>query len=226
MRRFPGLLAFTVAALPFRGCGGVLSIFAQPRRGVGPLPCRYSCRPMKKPTRPTLDPISIFMQGERFMQADEHLRSMQDPYLMMVVGPPALVLSAFASELFMKCIIYLETGKLERGHHLKNLFHRLSPDSRALIERLWAEYAPTQDAFWDAVENQTGMKAARDLLGCLAEGNQAFEQIRYSYEDQSNRSRFRLADLPRMLREAVLAIKPEWRGARPGFESPPTFRAR
>src|SRR4051794_905199 len=149
------------------------------------------------------------MHGWRFMQADERLQTEKDHRVMAMVGMPALVLSAFASETFLKCLIYLETGRKESGHNLKDLFQKLDRPTKKRLETLWNEYASTQETFWDAAEKFAGVRAKRDHIGCLAEGNKGFVEMRYSYEENAG-SRFRLADFPRMLRTVILEKKPEW----------------
>ena len=84
------------------------------------------------------------------------------------------------------------------------------------IEELWDEYVPTQPAFWDVTDKLAPPPSPRDLLTSLSEGNKGFVDLRYSYEGQTGlRLRFRLGDLPRMLRKVILEMKPEWRGLAP-----------
>ena len=92
------------------------------------------------------------MHGVRFMVADERLRTTTDQSVMTYVMAPALVLSAFASETFLKCLIALETGHAPDGHNLKNLFQMLRHPTQRRIEELWDEYVPTQAAFWDVTD--------------------------------------------------------------------------
>jgi len=68
----------------------------------------------------SIDPFKVFMNAEGFRRADILLRTKQDPQLAVAVASPALVLSAFASELYMKCILVIEKGKAPGWHHLKN----------------------------------------------------------------------------------------------------------
>src|SRR5712675_1913175 len=70
----------------------------------------------------SVDPFKIFMNAERFRRADVLLRSVQDPQIAVAVASPALVLSAFASELYLKSILVIEKGKAPGWHRLKNLF--------------------------------------------------------------------------------------------------------
>jgi hypothetical protein len=61
---------------------------------------------------PLPDPLKIFMNAERFRQADLLLRSFNEQQIAVTIASPALILSAFASELYLKCIVCIETGEL------------------------------------------------------------------------------------------------------------------
>ena len=82
-----------------------------------------------------LDPVLIFLQANGFSRAydiladQRHLAASE----MATIGYPQIVLSALATELYLKCLICMETGKAPRGHHLKQLFDRLSPETRRRI---------------------------------------------------------------------------------------------
>jgi hypothetical protein len=171
---------------------------------------------MTKSRKPTIDPLHIFMHGVRFMVADERLRTTNDQYVMTYVMAPALVLSAFASETFLKCLIALETGHAPDGHNLKNLFQILPRPTQRRIEELWDEYVQSQATFWDTIDKLAPHPSPRDLLTSLSEGNKGFVELRYSYEGETaRRLRFRLGDLPRMLRRVILELRPEWQGLAP-----------
>jgi hypothetical protein len=60
----------------------------------------------KRPPAPTVDPGAVFLQAKLFWWADRTLRSKSAPFDQAIrVAVPAMVLSAFASELFLKCIL-------------------------------------------------------------------------------------------------------------------------
>lgn len=129
----------------------------------------------------------------------------------MVAGPQ-IVLSAFSSELFLKCLYSIESERSPpRGHNLKTLFKELSLPRRKKIIELWDAYAATREPFWCAAEQTVGQALSRDFLDVLDEGARGFEKMRYAYEDEA--FRFRLADLPGMLRTVVLEVRPEWESA-------------
>jgi hypothetical protein len=86
---------------------------------------------------PKVDPYRIFQQADNFFKAQETLyRTVQrEPPSAQNLVLPALVLSAFASELFLKCLIGIETDATPPvGHNLFVLFKRLSNPTRKRLE--------------------------------------------------------------------------------------------
>jgi len=94
----------------------------------------------KKAPAPPSDPPAYFIHGQRFYACDcalMHEGFDQEVKDFTVYG--AVVMSALAAELFLKCLGALETGQVSRTHNLKTLFKNLSPKIRKLIERRWDE---------------------------------------------------------------------------------------
>jgi hypothetical protein len=175
------------------------------------------------------DPFKIFMNAERFRQADLLLRCVQDSRLAVAVASPALILSAFASEVYLKCIICIETGELAHGHHLKNLYRRIGPQTRSAIEGAWDEYvsSPLKQRLYAALSSVNGSPIPTDLDWTLSEGSSAFTSLRYLHEVEDSKTKFLLGDLPNILRDVIIRIKPEWANMVhgpmtpvPGFEDP------
>jgi hypothetical protein len=83
----------------------------------------------------------VFEHAECFYQAFAALcRLSPDPredlHAAITLAEPLIVLAA-ANELFLKCIICIETGKTARGHNLEELFDQLSEGSRTRIQNWW-----------------------------------------------------------------------------------------
>src|SRR5690349_16628975 len=98
---------------------------------------------MKKQAKQKLDPFFIFLQAHAFFQANEALYETfkYHPEKLYQVSLPACTLSSFACELFLKCLLCIETGDAPNGHHLRKLFDMLSESTRHRLEKLWDEYA-------------------------------------------------------------------------------------
>jgi hypothetical protein len=132
----------------------------------------------------------------------------------VTLAEPLIVLDALTSELFLKCLICIETGSTPRGHDLKKLFYQLSEATRTRIQRSWdSEVATRRRKKWDDME-RLGLKIARDLPSALAKGTNAFERYRYRYEGNTRDLHYYLEDLPAVLEMLILEMKPEFEAFR------------
>jgi hypothetical protein len=186
---------------------------------------------MKKPAQTPVRPVDIFMQAEGVLDACGILsadRVRDNPQIMASIGYSIIILSAFASELYFKCLICIETNHVPRGHHLRHLFDQQTPAVQAKIEQLWDDLiVPMHNDQWTQIEAVSGSekKISRDLRGALADGNQTFEKIRYIYEGPTGVTFF-LGDLPNILRHVILELKPDWSRLRRRYQAIPTSQTR
>ncbi len=175
---------------------------------------------MTAPTMKKPDPALIFLQADGFSRAYNMLADQRhlSPSEAATIGYPQIVISAFAIELYLKCLICIETGKAPRGHHLKQLFDRLSPETRRRICAIWDGEVKTRRAsLWDAMEASSPTATGpvpRALPEALACGNKAFEKVRYIYEGNNADVIFILTDLPTVLRRVIVDKRPELRNIR------------
>ena len=88
------------------------------------------------------------------------------------VVEPTMVLSAFTTELFLKCLICLETTLTPQGHDSFELFEQLKPATQQKLVHIWNTHiVPRRDPEWKFIEKiQYGgaKKFKRDLPGALA----------------------------------------------------------
>jgi hypothetical protein len=169
---------------------------------------------MVKPHLKNVDPLKIYMHAMGFHVAEDALGRLTlnpNQQLSSHVVQSNMVLSALTSELFLKCLVCLETTLTPKGHHLFELFELLKPDTRDRVVKMWNIYiVPKRSQMWDMIDQHHGGKIARDLPGALLASSRAFETIRYEYEPDSQKSEFNIGDLPRILRILILEKKPEW----------------
>ena len=86
------------------------------------------------------DPLKIFVHASRFHNSEKRLRNSvpaDKPEDVPQIAHPAMVLSVFASELYLKCLLTIETGKAPPTHNVKALFRDLQPTTRKRLEELW-----------------------------------------------------------------------------------------
>jgi hypothetical protein len=163
-----------------------------------------------------INPLDIFMHARGFHAAEDYIASInlsQNPQLALEMSQAAMVLAAFNCELFLKCLICIETGLVPSGHYLDELFDQLAPGTRARIEHIWdSEIVPMRNPMWTKTEEVFGKgdTLKRDLPSAIKAGRRAFEKMRYSYEPDSKDSQFIIGDLPRLLYYVILEKKPEW----------------
>src|SRR5215469_14812861 len=90
-------------------------------------------------TKPPLDARAIFSHACRFLATDQLVRNVGKPGSgwELTIATPTMVLSAFAAELFLKCLLVLETDEAPATHRLDTLFKRLSHRRQRRIQQLW-----------------------------------------------------------------------------------------
>jgi hypothetical protein len=153
---------------------------------------------------------SIYVQAKGFHRAADSLAFGldKDPFRATAV----VTNSAFASELYLKCLIILETGQLIKNQHdLRKLFLKLHEDTQKAIERNFDQEMAKAPEISEAAKVRTGgRKPPRTLREALTQGGDAFIKWRYLYEDESLEF-FALFPLPKFLEQTILTRKPEWR---------------
>jgi HEPN domain-containing protein len=165
----------------------------------------------KRTQKKRIEPEAIFLHAVSFHLAFRILHEYKPPHPSGAgaLHLPASVLSAFTCELLLKALICIETGRVPTGHHLLNLFNRLSASTRERIEEIWSAYAAAHASRWGEVESSIGVSLARDLLTALKVASKTFELARYYYEEREE-FQFYLGALPDMLRKVAFELKPDW----------------
>jgi hypothetical protein len=159
-------------------------------------------------SKAVFDPMKIFIHASHFHESDHRLRNTvpaDRPQDVPLVAYPAMVLSAFASELYLKCLLCIETGGVPKGHNLKKLFDALQPITRLQLENLWDAYVRTPERMKVLNHIRTlpgGDKVRLDLRFALDIGTGSFIELRYCYEKQS--SHFLLGHFPNLLPKVIL----------------------
>lgn len=175
---------------------------------------------MAKPDLKGIDPLKIYMHARGFYLAEEILSNVDlnnDPQMGMEISEAGIVLSALNIELFLKCMVCIETGLTPQGHFLDRLYSRVSDKTRQRIESIWTnELVPHRDPMWKKMETQigNGETLKRDLPSAIRAGNRAFEKIRYNYESGDKDTQFYISDLPKILGRVILELKPDWERVR------------
>jgi hypothetical protein len=159
--------------------------------------------------------VKIFRQAEIYRRAQEHLQRE------LILTPPAIMTSSFASELFLKCLICMKTTMVSPEHDLNKLFSLVEAKTQSRITDLWNANVTTKKDVWETFAKVYKMTVPTDLPWALQNGGSTFEKVRYAYEGSTNVF-FVLGDFPQILRTAILEIHPEWEAlATPTIEGKP-----
>jgi len=173
---------------------------------------------------PKIDARKIFAHAFAFQRAYETLRDSllpkpgekPDSQKIGLLVHPTLVMSAFASELYLKTLICIENGDVPRGHNLETLFKTLEVETRHQIDGLWdtdIRHPLKKVSLEQLRATEKGKDVRNDLRYALKIGAKGFEAMRYLYEKED--CHFLLADFPYILRIAILRRHKDWDIVRP-----------
>ena len=112
----------------------------------------------KKPSKP-IGPKSVFQLACKFAATEQYVRSRDNPQAGFMASP-SMVLSAFAIELFLKCLLLLESKEIDRIHSLNVLYRRLSHKQKRRIDEVWEQEARPK---LDKLRRKFGLPHPTDL---------------------------------------------------------------
>jgi hypothetical protein len=174
-----------------------------------------------------ISPRAIFSQANAFEMAAVKLSNIAG----IEAGStaiPRIVNLVFSLELYLKCLILLETNKSERGHNLKVLFSLVSTtaqqnikntyqdflDKNPHIEREAKEFAALlqKHAAQFAIPSSftyTGV----DFDTIIDESKDAFQQFRYIFDPTLNKNKVSFSTLQSIasaIKKAIWDLEPTW----------------
>ncbi|HEY5305833.1 MAG TPA: hypothetical protein VIJ52_04105 [Pseudolabrys sp.] len=154
----------------------------------------------------------MFLHGWQFMVASELINSKENEktyWMTVYMAVPVCVMSVFATEIFLKTLVGLQGHEPMYTHRLDKLFRVLGNPIQNKITKLWDKsLAAGIGTLFDAMEKDSGERIPRDLLSILRECSDSFELMRYIYE--GTLPKFYIYELPRILRNIIIEMKPEW----------------
>jgi hypothetical protein len=153
----------------------------------------------------------IFDHACRFLGTDQLLRKIGTPESgwALTIVHPTMVLSAFAAELFLKCLLVLEGAAVPSTHRLDVLFKRVSHKRQRKIQELWEV-----DGRPKLIPFCRSHNLPSDLSNALVKCGSAFENLRYYYE-QPDKVVYYIGDFAWIVMRAIVELKPEWRPSEP-----------
>jgi HEPN domain-containing protein len=163
----------------------------------------------KSAQQPPPDAKAVYDHARRFVKTDELLRALakKNPQVRVWCQSPSMVISTFASELMLKCLLILENKNPSRDHNLLTLFNRLDSPHRKQIEDLWnaKQASAAVKKQLDEHEDQFGIKIPRDLQTALQDCQDAFKWLRYEYENPL-KATYYITFLPKHVRDVIRSI--------------------
>jgi hypothetical protein len=169
------------------------------------------------------DPANIFIVADQFRHASKilHLTLSGDMTIEGQRAPvdvqvPMVTCSAFALELYLKCLIAMETRAKPPGiHEIDKLFKRLNSDTQAKIRRHFnitgaSTIAFIKNAF--AAEGKTAPKVDFDYV--MKASSRAFLVTRYIYEGMPGGQGWVAEMILEAARAVILEQSPHWEIAR------------
>lgn len=122
---------------------------------------------------------------------------------------PHIVLKAFSTEAYLKSLIELEGKIAPPVHNLHALFQKLDVKSKRVIRRRWnADYAPRLRQLRKQ-KDRPRVKVPISIEGVLKQSGDAFVVLRYM--PKGGEAAFTIMNLPLIVREHILTLRPEWR---------------
>ncbi|MGA2483347.1 MAG: hypothetical protein ABSF92_09530 [Candidatus Acidiferrales bacterium] len=152
------------------------------------------------------DPKGIFGTAEVYLTGASMLAN-RLPDLMF----PWVMCSAFSLELYLKCLILVERGTLEKGHDLADLFSKTTPESQKAIRASYESHKAKMEAMYAAVKGIPAPKTDFDYV--LHISADAFVKFRYAFEQGTGGGDFGWSASPisECVRGRLLELHPDWR---------------
>ncbi|NEV00698.1 hypothetical protein [Bradyrhizobium uaiense] len=169
---------------------------------------RFTILDMKQqPNKKVPNAFHVFQHACRFLSTEQYLSNGPgDNDWRGNIALPTLVLSAFAAELFLKCLLILETEKAPANtHQLHVLFRQISHQRQRRIIELWDVEGRPKILGIALIHN-----LPLDLPNAIDRCSRAFERIRYGYEADWDDVVYYI-DLPRITYKVILEIRSDWR---------------
>ncbi len=164
---------------------------------------------------PVVDPYNIFAQAEGFTDASTSMLDASNiPTGNMMMRVVSVATSAFAVELYLKCLIVIEGKPVPREHNLSRLYAKLSADTQESLQAHYQAFLPEYLPTMVDTRPASVPRGPRDYVSALSNAERKFEQYRYFFEAEGNMTSVALDGALECLliatRESILTIRPDW----------------
>lgn len=155
----------------------------------------------------SLDAKTWFDRADGFYLAYNTLQSRgQFQQILEVLGGPATVVRAFATEAYLKCLIVLQGTVPVQTHNLLTLFDQLDQATKKELNRRWVN--DCEPRVREANAANPDFTFSTSLRGALTQSSEAFREFRYA--PLGRELRFGLLAFPIYVRELIREREPSW----------------
>jgi len=172
---------------------------------------------MKESSKNKLDARKIFDHAGKFQWSYEHLKDanvITPEQMQKYAGDVAMVVSALATELYLKCLLVDFGASVEdlRTHNLLELYGKLPEQVQTRLYTLWDQdiWEQHKRFFISEVEGIVKEDIPRHLPTALKFGANTFMELRYVYEQSPRNINNILMELPELLRRVIAEIHTDW----------------
>jgi HEPN domain-containing protein len=178
-----------------------------------------------KPRKIRPKPLEIFLIAEQFYWSgilaarvirdaaagDQHLQ--RYTHGLPNMDSAANASSAFALELYFKCLIRIGKKRPERSHNLVELFSKIAKRHQIAIRRYFNKNSSDVRKY---LEREFSGRAIPEPLFdyVLTNSKDAFERMRYAYEGHPPDTGWLASDILHGARGQILSMYPNWENAR------------
>src|SRR5882724_7150276 len=107
-----------------------------------------------QPPKSSPDPKVVFLHAEAFERAYQRLVQAYEDSQTFANAAPIGTLGALTLELYLKCLLVLQNGEVERGHDLRMLFDKLTPATQQRLRDLTSPHLPAVEKYFaDAISD-------------------------------------------------------------------------
>jgi len=160
--------------------------------------------------------IALGGHAEQFRAAGKYLPTAKERGFPFSVEMAIPVCSAFALELYFKCLIAIAGKAIPQDHDLKKLFNKMSPEHKTKVRDNSEVYLDDLKVYLAEGHQKAGKPVpVVDFNFVLRASRGAFELARYFYETGLPAGKGWIADpIMEGARNTILELHPDWERAR------------
>jgi hypothetical protein len=185
--------------------------------------------PSLKPEPSKIAPYDIFAQAESFESSFKILQKNSQTNNDLTLTFSIIVNKAFAAELYLKCVLVLNSKNIPALHNLEELFLLLDTQTQQQIISLYNAELPNYKDELESLSRMlmayNGSSISTDFLSTLATAQSLFQRYRYAFEYDTSKDILNptVNAITDALRKYIYSKHPEWNTGFPPIISSSAF---